>query len=175
MRALVLGTAAFLLVTSAGADEPPLPKNLNRPVVALARAQADGKSVVVVVKTVQSKFETYTAKQVVYETRERVVGNKTLTEKVPVERIVAYQREVPAGYREVRLTGADVTARGTGGKAITDRKLVELLATEAPVLLSTSRDPVDPFHLLTTKAGTIVLHVDPAKLAPPADAAPPPR
>lgn len=176
MRTLVLGFAAFLVVSAAGADEPPLPKSLYRPVVALARAQADGKKVVVVVKTVQSKFETYTAEQVVYETVEKVVGGKSVTEKVPVKRTVAFQRELPAGYREVKLTGTDVTARDATGKAIGDRKLIELLATESPVLLSTSRDPIDPFHLLTTKAGTVVLHVDAAKLAPPpVEAVPVPR
>lgn len=167
MRALMFGAAAFLTVAAAGADEPPPPKSLRHPDTALARAQVDGKKVAVVVKVVQTAPETRVMKQVVYEAVEKEVNGKKVVEMVPVERTVAFQVQVPKGFREVKLFAADVKARDAAGAAIPAGKLKELLATETPVLLSTSPDPVDPFHLLTTKPGTVILHVDPAKLAAP--------
>ena len=148
---------------------------LHRPDTALARAQLDGKKIVVILKVVRTEPEVRVAEQVVVEKVEKEVNGKKVVESVPVKRAYTFQVEVPKGFREVKLFGADVKARDAAGNPVPVGKLPALLAAETPVLLATTPDPVDPFHLLTTKPGTVVLHVDPAKLAPPKDAAPPPR
>lgn len=174
MRALVFGIAGFLVVGAAGGQEPQLPKSLRRPDTAFARAQADGKKIAVVVKLVHTEAEVRVAERVVIEKVEKVVNGTKVIETVPVKQTYAYQVEVPKGFREVKLLGADVKARDAAGNTVPVGKLPALLAAETPVLVATTPDPVDPFHLLTTKPGTLVLHVDPAKLAPPKAAGPPP-
>jgi hypothetical protein len=161
-----------MLTAVAIAGEPAAPKSLYRPMTAYATAKAEGKKTAITLKIVETATEIRMNKKVAYKDEEKVVNGKKVIERVPFEVAYTYQVEVPKGFREVKLTGIDVKARDTAGKAVTMKKLTEILATETPILLSTSADPVDPFHLLTTKAGTVILHVDPAKLDPPAKALP---
>lgn len=167
VRPALAAALGFLLVASAGADAQPAPKSLQRPQTALARAKAEGAAIAVFVKVVNVESVPKVVTQQVFETVEKVVNGAKVTEKVPMTRTVQFMDHVPKGYREVKLTGADVKARTAAGAAVPAEKLPELLAADTPVLLNTDREPVDPFHLLTTKPGTIILQVEWDKIAPP--------
>jgi hypothetical protein len=103
-----------------------------------------------------------------YETVTKTVGGRTVVEMVPVQREVTVTVMKPKGWREVKLDAAaeGVSAHDTAGKPVAADKLPGLLAKETPVLVS-GAGPVDPFHLLTAKEGTLVLVVPPQVVYPP--------
>lgn len=165
MRVMLIGLACTWLAAGAAADEPRVPTGGPPPVIAYAAAKAEKKKAVITLKVLEFRHEARQVKRTALKKVVKDVGGKTVEELVPVEELVTVVVQVPTGYRNAVLSTDDVKARDTAGKSIPPRKLADLLAAERPVLLSTSPEPVDPYHLLTTREDTVILHVDPAKLS----------
>lgn len=173
MRACLLLTAV-LLVPAAGAQEPKLPTNMDIPFTAMAKAAADPKGGATVTMRMLTVAPVEVTKKITqYEAVTKVVGGKQVVEAVPVEREVKVPVMKATGWRAFSFATAEkgVMVHDTAGKPLAADRVAALLAKEVPVLVSMTGEPVDPFHLLTVKEGTLVLVVPPHLLFPP----PPPE
>jgi hypothetical protein len=169
MRAQLVFVTAALLVPTARADDPKLPASMDLPFTALAKASTDPKGgATITLRVVATAPAIATKKVIEYRAVIKEVNGKQVTEQVPVEREVPITVMKPTGWREVKIgTGEKgVSFHDTAGKPVAADKVVTLLAKEVPVLVAA--EPIDPFHLLTTKEGTLVLVVPPHLLFPPA-------
>jgi hypothetical protein len=163
-KSIFVLTACLVLSGGVRAQEPRLPANMKTPITAYARfAQGPGGGSVFLrmVNTIAVP-EKKTVTEYVAKTRD--VGGRTEIVTVPVTKEVMQYVQKPMGWREVEIKTITqgFSAHDTAGKAVAKTKLATLLAEETPVLVSTE-GPIDPFHLLTAKEGTLVL-VTPAML-----------
>jgi hypothetical protein len=171
MRLTALGAAGLLLAlttNTSGADEPKLPASTDTPITAYAKAEAFAKgSAIITLKVVDSEAATETRDVVVYESVTQEKDGKRIVVMVPVVKKVTVTVLKPKRWREVKVNTGDagVSAHDTAGKPIPANKLPELLKKEVPVLVAPGR-PIDPFHLLTAKEGTVVIVVPPNVLNP---------
>jgi hypothetical protein len=64
------------------------------------------------------------------------------------------------GWRQVKVNPMDKTVaiKDAAGKKVSIDRLAKLLEKEIPVIVS-NNGPVDPFHLLTVKDGTLAFEV----------------
>lgn len=169
MRASLFLTAA-LLVPAAPAADPKLPATMDLPFTAVAKATADPKGGATVTLRMLSVVPAEAKKKVtVYEPVTKVVNGKQVVEAVPVDREVTVTVMKPTGWRELRFGTAykGVMIHDAAGKPVPADRVAALLAKEVPVLVSATGESVDPFHLLTAKADTLVLVVPLHLLFPP--------
>lgn len=101
----------------------------------------------------------------------RIVERKS---KVTETHITTMMKPTPHDVVVVPLTCSDVTIVDLAGKPIDPKRVPQMLKKETAVLVSFS-GPVDPFHLQTTKPGTLVVLMPPHYLdARPTESLPPP-
>jgi hypothetical protein len=170
VRARLLLLTAVLLAPAARAQDPKIPGNMDLPFTAMAKAAADPKGGATITMRMLTVAPADVTKKVTqYEAVTRVVNGKQVVEAVPVERQVTISVMKATGWRELRFGTADrgVMVHDTAGKPLPGDRVAAALAKEVPVLVSMTGEPVDPFHLLTAKEGTLVLVVPPHLLFPP--------
>jgi hypothetical protein len=165
MRAMCKLSIGMVLLAGGGlvaADEPKGPSGV-APSVALARAVAgDKEGVSLRIRVPNSMVVPVMVTVKVPVQVQKVVDGKTVVETREVERREMRTEQRFGGWREinVKVDGEEVFVHDLDGKKVPADKLPDLLAKEAPILLS-SNGKVDHFYLQTTKEGTLVMVLPP--------------
>lgn len=170
VRVRLMLLAAALLAPAARGQDPKLPANMDLPFTAVARVAANPKGGPTVTLRMLTVAPANVAKKVTEcQPVTKVVNGKQVIEAVPVEREVTITVMKATGWRVLSFGLADkgVSAHDAAGRPVAADRVATLLAKDVPVLVSMTGEPVDPFHLLTVKEGTLVLVVPPHLLFPP--------
>lgn len=159
--AIFLGLTCTLALIA----QEPEPKTLIRPFTAYASAKKAQKKLQITIRvpTVIDRFKPVTHTVPVYSVVEKDGQKFTVMRNEKREGVS--REDAPGPYKTLEFSGASVKAHGVDGAAIPPARLVEILATEKPVLLN-FEDSIDPYHLQTMKPDTVILNLAKSKIFP---------
>ena len=168
MRHLISLTALIALVGIAPAADPPLPKQIDQPMVLMAKASKTEKGVVLHVRTFELAQATKTVTVKVPVTVQKVVNNQLVTETQFQDQQRQITINVPRAWRmvDIPVDGKDVAAYDVKGQTIAPDSLVDKLKEEKTILASPF-GPIDPYFLQATKDDTVIVKIPSEKLFPP--------
>jgi len=134
---------------------------------ALAKVEAQGKQLTVTVRDVNFEMVDRQIEVMVFEESVKEINGKQVVTKTPRKEIRTVPFPVPKGFRDIKLSAKDVKVFDLKGKPFPQDQLATRFAEFSPITVTMDEATGnDAFWMATSKDGTLVFVVEPAKLRP---------